>query len=172
MCEPITIMTAIGTGLSIAGTVADAIGKGQRSAANEQSAKDAKRLELVALGKREAQEQQAAAQTIMQVDRQARHADAIARVSAGEAGVAGASVDMILGDIERQRLEAETSISRGAAATVDQIELEKRGADARMKNRINEVPGADPLTTGLRITGHLAEFGANYASRLPQIKKG
>jgi hypothetical protein len=171
MCDPISAVTLIGAGISAVNTITGALGQDQRSAETKKAALEAQRLENVALARRAHQEQRAATQTIMQADRQAREADALARVSAGEAGVAGASVDALLADIERDRLEFGTSVGQDLDDSQKQIELEKRGAAARAQNRINAAPPSDPLGTALKIGGAGLDAGSQYLSRLPQIRK-
>jgi hypothetical protein len=103
----------------------------------------------------------------MQADRQARSADAVARVSAGEAGVAGASVDAIIGDISRQASEFKTTQERNLDMTIAQLQQEKVGAKSTAQNRINAVPKANPFATGLQIATAGVNFGNVLISRKP-----
>ena len=64
------------------------------------------------------QESQAGAQTILQTDLQARQAQGLGNATTGEAGVAGVSVDAMLGGIDRERANANTITGRNTDATL------------------------------------------------------
>ena len=66
------------------------------------------------------QEQVAAAQRIQASAKRAREARATARVSAGEAGVAGLSVDALINDLTRQ--EAENRFATNSTNTDERCE--------------------------------------------------
>jgi len=73
------------------------------------------------------QEQVAAAQRVNESARKAREARATARVSAGEAGVAGLSVDALINDLTKQ--EAEYSF-----ATQQQLQMNDVGRSMQLEN--------------------------------------
>ncbi len=108
MCEPTTI--AIALGVAQAGTTVI----GQRQAAKTQekvqaNASKAERQrylhEVSSMRIQQGQEQVAAAQRLQESTKKAREARATARVSAGEAGVAGLSVDALINDLTRKEAE-------------------------------------------------------------------
>lgn len=169
MCSPVAAAIAIPAGLQIVSMIMGAEAQDQKNAQNERAARDAQRQDNIAIGRQMSQQQRVASMTIMQADRQAREADALARVSSGEAGVSGSSVDALLGSIERDRLEADTATQRNLSDSVQQLELEKRGAKARAETRINAVPKSNPWVTGLGIAGTVANAGGQYVSSLPKI---
>jgi len=74
-----------------------------RSQANASAAERQRYLqEVSSMRVQQGQEQVAAAQRIQESTRKAREARATARVSAGEAGVAGLSVDALINDLTRE----------------------------------------------------------------------
>ena len=130
MCDPISAtigtaivgksaaagMTAVQLGMIGASTVAG-IGSsvagyaGQRRMAQQQAAYQAQAAaaerqrflqEQTSIRMRQAQEQEAVGRELQQVSRKSQEALARARVSAGEAGVAGASVQALMDDYTRQ----------------------------------------------------------------------
>jgi multidrug efflux pump subunit AcrA (membrane-fusion protein) len=104
MCPPII---AVGLGIAQAGMQI----QGQRQQAKTQakvqknaSAAERQRYlqEVSSMRIQQGQEQVAAAQRIQESTRKAREARSTARVSAGEAGVAGLSVDALINDLTRE----------------------------------------------------------------------
>lgn len=156
---------ATAAAISAGGAIAQDAAQSKASKANKANALAAMADTWRALGIRQQQEQQSAAQTIMQTDRQARTAKALASVSAGEAGVAGASVDALLTDINVQRLTADTTTERNLQMVQDQIQAEKTGAKVQAQNRINAVPSPSGLQTGLQVLGAGLQFGTEYIRR-------
>jgi len=107
MCE---IVTAVALGLASAGAQVH----GQRQQAKTQakvqanaSAAERQRYlqEVSSMRVQQGQEEVAAAQRVNESARKAREARATARVSAGEAGVAGLSVDALINDLTKQEAE-------------------------------------------------------------------
>ena len=106
MCEPVTL-TALALGAASAGAQVH----GQRQQAKTQakvqknaSAAERQRYlqEVSSMRIQQGQEEVAAAQRVNESARKAREARATARVSAGEAGVAGLSVDALINDLTRE----------------------------------------------------------------------
>ena len=83
--------------------------------------------EVSSMRVQQGQEQVAAAQRISASTKKAREARATARVSAGEAGVAGLSVDALINDLTRE--EAEYSF-----ATQQQLQMNDVGRDMQLQN--------------------------------------
>lgn len=129
MCPPV-----IAVGLGIATMGAQIVGARQMAAAQEQSQKNASIAErqrylqeVSSMRVQQGQEQVAAAQKISESTRKAREARATARVSAGEAGVAGLSIDALINDITKK--EAEYSF-----ATQQQTQMNNVGRTMQLKN--------------------------------------
>jgi len=105
MCDPVSISMVIGAASSAASFV------GQRKQARQQARYQAQAAaaerqrflqEQTSLRMRQAQEQEAVGRELEQVSKKSQAALARARVSAGEAGVAGASVQALMDDYMRQ----------------------------------------------------------------------
>lgn len=167
MCDPLTIIAgaslAIGAGSAIASHKAQA----NASKANEANALQAMQESWKDISLQEVQQQDATALTIMQADRQARKADALARVSAGESGVAGASVDALLGDLSAEASAFKQTQGRNLDMTIAQLQREKISGRTVAQNRINAVPPPNPFATGLTIAGMGLDFATKIVSRKP-----
>jgi hypothetical protein len=150
---------------------------------NEQSAAQ---QSIEALMLRRSQERTAASRSNLQTDRAARAADATARLSAGAAGVSGASVSALLTDVEAQAGQARLATDQNLAATTRQIDMQRGavaqnlaiaergialsriGVDVDRRARINGVeniqtaPRPNPFMTGLQIIGDGLDFADQY----------
>jgi len=159
--------------LGAASTVSQVQGQRQaakaqaRSQANASAAERQRYLqEVSSMRVQQGQEQVAAAQRISESARKAREARATARVSAGEAGVAGLSVDAIINDLTKQ--EAEYSF-----ATQQQTQMNDVGRTMQLENaglsftnnmlRINK-PIEQPDYLGAALSG--AQTGMSTYSTL------
>jgi len=129
MCE---IITAVTLALASAGSQIH----GQRQQAKTQakvqknaSAAERERYlrEVSSMRVQQGQEEVAAAQRVNESARKAREARATARVSAGEAGVAGLSVDALINDLTRE--EAEYNF-----ATQQQLQMNDVGRSMQLEN--------------------------------------
>ncbi len=168
MCDPVTIIAGASLAIEAGSAVVGASAQNKASKANAAAATTAMHDTWKSLSLRETQEQDTTQQTIMQADRQARSADAVARVSAGEAGVAGASVDALAGDISAQASAFKVTQGRNLDMTIAQLQQEKVAAKSAAQSRINSVPGANPFATGLQI----ATAGVNFANTIVSRKPG
>ena len=169
MCNPIAIGLALGA--ASAGT--QVIGQRQmaktqaRVQANASAAERQRYLqEVSSMRVQQGQEQVAAAQRINESAKKAREARATARVSAGESGVAGLSVDALINDLTRE--EAEYSF-----ATQQQLQMNDVGRSMQLQNaglgftnnmlRINR-PIEQPNYLGAALSG--AQTGMSTYSAL------
>lgn len=133
-----------------------------------QAARSALAFTLDDLEARGAEEVLASAVEARDVRRQQRAASATATASAAEAGVGGISVDLLLGDLERQRGEAVSTIEANRDSRLRQIEREKRGARFEAQSRINRARGPSLFTTGLSIAGDAVGTGIQLRNRRAQ----
>ena len=141
MCEP-TIMATLAVAQGLAQYqegVAQAQADQARFDANRLAANDARDLKIQSLNQRMIQEGEAAAEEKMRLGIQALEGEGAALVAAGEAGVSGNSVDLLLQDYTAQKLRGVTTINRNLENVEKQIELEKRGASAEALNRTNSL---------------------------------
>ena len=167
MCDPISI------GMAVASTAMQVSGQRQmaktqaRVQANASAAERQRYLqEVSSMRVQQGQEQVAAAQRINESAKKAREARATARVSAGEAGVAGLSVDALINDLTRE--EAEYSF-----ATQQQLQMNDVGRSMQLQNaglgftnnmlRINR-PIEQPNYLGAALSG--AQTGMSTYSAL------
>lgn len=113
-------------------------------------------------------------QTIQEADRAARSTQALIRVSAGEAGVDGISVEALLGDVDRQLGSAQASAGRNLDMAIDQLQREKTNNNDVAQGRISQIQKASTsgidLATGLEIAGQgLGFWAGQITSGAPRI---
>ena len=115
MCDLVTAMAVVGAGSSLAQY------QGQRQMANQQaryqaqaSAAERARFlqEQTSLRMRQSQQQEATNKELGEIALKSREAISRARTSAGEAGVAGASVDALMDDYMRQEANYRSALLR------------------------------------------------------------
>ena len=116
MCTPL-ISAAIG----VAQTASSVMGQRQQAEMQEQAQRTASQqenqrylAEVSAMRTQQQQEMIARAQRIQEASRKAMEARSTARVSAGESGVSGLSVNALLGDLTRKEAEYTFSEQRQA----------------------------------------------------------
>jgi hypothetical protein len=154
MCPPLlaaipaakALGTALGTsatmgGLIIAGTAASAAAAGLSFAGQNQAAQAQQamwnqvalntrsdlNLKYQQLHLREMQEREAMAQQSLEVSRRAFQAIGFAKTAAGEAGIGGNSVNMLMQDFGRQQAESHAALGRNASMRSSQLGLEALG---------------------------------------------
>ena len=116
MCTPL-ISAAVGvaqTASSIAGQKQEARMQEQVQRTASQQENQRYLAEVAAMRTQQQQEMIARAQRIQEASRKAMDARATARVSAGESGVSGLSIDALLGDLTRKESEYTFSEQRQA----------------------------------------------------------
>jgi hypothetical protein len=126
---------------------------------------------------RQSQEAEAAAQEKFEVSKQANQARATARVSAGESGVAGVSVDNLLSDFYRQEAEFNTNTDRNLEISDAQTGAEIQGLRAGAIDRVigsKRAPVNRPsfLATGLGIANNAIGAYDNYKYRTDHVYRG
>ena len=170
------ISAGLGAGSAILGYA------GQRQQAKAQAAYQAQSAaaerqralqEQTSIRMRQAQEQEATARELEQVSRKSQEALARARVSAGEAGVAGASVQALMDDYTRQEAgyRAATLRQQEMSALGTQLGLEQAGLASQQRLISINQPIDKPsfLTAGLgAISGGLSGYrtGLDIKSRM------
>ena len=137
MCNPVAlaIVSGLQAGVQFAGqrrqAKAQAAFQAQSAAAERQRALQ----EQSSMRMRQAQEQEATARELEQVSRKSQEALARARVSAGEAGVAGASVQALMDDYTRQEAgyRAATLRQQELTGVGTQLGLEQAGLASQQR---------------------------------------
>jgi len=185
MCHP-----AVLVGLAVASGGAQYIG--QRRMAKQQAAYQAQAAaaerqrflqEQTSIRMRQAQEQEAVGRELEQVSRKSQEALARARVSAGEAGVAGASVQALMDDYVRQEGGYRAALLRqqelGQVATGLQLEQAGFGTQQRQIGINRPIARPDFLTTALSTaTSALGAYGTGLqigqmrGASVPSIPSG
>lgn len=170
------ISAGLGAGSAILGYA------GQRQQAKAQAAYQAQSAaaerqralqEQTSIRMRQAQEQEATARELEQVSRKSQEALARARVSAGEAGVAGASVQALMDDYTRQEAgyRAATLRQQELRGVGTQLGLEQAGLASQQRLISINQPISKPsfLTAGLEaVSGGLSGYrtGLDIKSRM------
>ena len=104
MCHPaaLAVISGLNVGMQFAGQQRQAKTQAAMQARASQAERERFQQEQTSMRMRQAQEQEAVGRELEQVSRKSQAALARARVSAGEAGVAGASVQALMDDYMRQ----------------------------------------------------------------------
>jgi outer membrane PBP1 activator LpoA protein len=147
MCEPTTmaILSAASKGMEFMEAQQQARQQQIRYDQNRIAAAQARDLKIQSLNQRAIQESEAAGEAKQKQAIEALEKRERGVVAAGEAGVTGSSVDILLADYTAQRLRGETTINRNLENVERQIELQKMGASAEAETRINSMPqGTQP----------------------------
>jgi len=168
MCDPATIGAIVGVASAGAGYA------GQRQQAKAQAAYQAQSAaaerqralqEQSSIRMQQAQQQEATARELEQVSRKSREALGRARVSAGEAGVAGASVTALMDDYTRQEAgyRAATLRQQELTGVGTQLGLEQAGLASQQRLIGIQQPINRPslLVSGLQaVSGGLSGYAA------------
>jgi hypothetical protein len=150
------------TGVS---SVEKASAQNKAAADNKTAALDSEKNAQTDIGFQEAQQVAQAGQSIYETDRSARSTAALARVSAGEAGVTGISVEALLGDIDRKQGEYNATADRNLGQILDQLNREKVSGRTVAQQRIQNVQPASPFATGIAIAGAGLGFWSGQIGR-------
>ena len=122
-----------------------------QASANARAAQAAAMSEYRQLNMQQRQEETIAAQRKLAA--QLQEAELLARgtVAAGEAGVAGRSVEDVLSNISRGALEEQNILTQNLEAYNRQLDEQRTGVKTRAQSRINQVAQPSILGTGLKI---------------------
>ena len=113
MCDPVSIAIAVGSSVAqYAGQRKQARAQARYQAQAAAAERQRFLQEQTSLRMRQAQEQEAVGRELEQVSKKSQAALARARVSAGEAGVAGASVQALMDDYMRQEAGYRSALLR------------------------------------------------------------
>ena len=159
MCAPVAIAAA-SLAITAGGAIASHKAQGAAEKANREAAERAFKSNVKALGQQQAEIREDAAQRIFFTERQVRATRSLARVGAGESGVAGVSARAVLDDIERQGADVTRVTGKQAERDIAATQFAKTNQTDLMMNRISQVGKPSALATGLQIAG----AGLNFAS--------
>lgn len=171
MCDPVTIATVALSGLSAAASFME-----QSAAADQEEARQAElyqrtadeadnayRFETEGLVRRQRENEVARANDEQVANIESMRAKATAKVAAAEGGVAGVSIDALIGDFDRSLAVYRNGIEQSADFEDRQILAEVEGADARRKSRINNA-SPQGVTRPSVISGAIDFAGAGLAA--------
>ena len=189
MCVPIAVLgmsaaTTAAVGLGVASAGLQIRGQQIQAKTQEKLQANASKVErtrylneVSSLRSQQAQEQVAMAQKLQANKARAREARATARVSAGEAGVAGLSVNALMNDLTRKEAMYNNSVNTQGQMLDVRRELSLRDAGLgftnnmlRINRPIEEVNYAGALVSGAQ-TG-LSTYGALQGSGFGQGSTG
>jgi hypothetical protein len=125
---------------------------------NAANAREAQLNDVRAYNKRQDQEAQAKAQKDLELTLEGAQKEATVQTAAGEAGIAGKGVQLVLDNYERQRSVAQGTVARNFDAVREQIAAEKEGTKYTFQSRVNSVSkGYAPsaLQSGLGIAANV-----------------
>jgi hypothetical protein len=169
MCEPISIIAGATAAISIGSSIAGHAAAGKAAKANEAAARRAfaENIRSTNLVSQEYQEQ--TSQNIFQATRQARATRALASISAGESGIAGASAEHVLRDIDKDLASYRVAAERQNVRVQRQLERDKVAGVSTMRQRIAQVPPPNPFMLGMNIAGGLAQGASTYTGLRPNM---
>jgi hypothetical protein len=125
---------------------------------NAANAREAQLNDVRAYNRRQDQEAQAKAQKDLELTLEGAQKQATVQTAAGEAGIAGKGVQLILDNYERQQSVAQGTVARNFDAVREQIAAEKEGTKYTFQSRVNSVSkGYAPsaLQSGLGIAANV-----------------
>lgn len=164
MCDP----TAIALGslvIGAIGTIGKAKAQDKAAADNKAAALDSFRNAQTDIDLQQTQQEAQTGRSIYETDRSARATTALARVSAGEAGVSGISVEALLGDIDRKAGEFRTTAKENLGMVVEQLQREKSSGRTVAQQRIASVQPANPFAVATTLAGQGLQFWAGQIGR-------
>ncbi len=142
MCEAITIATALAVVAAGYQTYSQDQSVKAQNKFNDKSAEEGAKLanatfvnQSKQVGLRNSQEAEAAASTLTENAQKAAQARATARVSAGESGVAGVSVDNLINDYNRQEAQYSGAVNRNLELTTAQSQEDLQGLRSNALDR-------------------------------------
>lgn len=153
-------MSVASIGIGIVSKVAEFSAQAAQAEAVAKSANSAAANSYAALGRRQQQEQEAAAQREFETSIEAKRAIGSANVSGGEANVEGVSFNQVIGEFLNRFGRSVTATRANADMTVSQIQDEKYAVKAQAENRIASAPS--PSKMGLVGSLGLGIIGGGY----------
>lgn len=181
MCEPTTIALAT-SALSIASGISQyqeqLAAASAQSKYNKQAAEDAAnnaRQQYNDIQRRRVQEDIAKGQQLQQSKMELQKRQAEAKAAASDAGLAGLSIDSILGDMAGQSARAQDAINQQAEFTQQQLTASAEGIHAGGQRAINSIapvriPGIGDLASNT--APGVAQAGSALYSDYSSYKSG
>jgi hypothetical protein len=152
MCDPATIavtqfaVSATSAGLGYAARRQQYEAQSDAYKENAQSAREAAINSYSALNDRQIEENKAAFQKKEEAIRETRIGSATAQTAAGEAGVAGLSIERVIGDYFARLGRNQTNVESNRRGAVTQIQRQKQSTYYEAQGRINAMPNPQAPT--------------------------
>lgn len=172
MCEPITAalgsmsaMEIVGTAVSVFSKLAEMQARDDAAAAAKRNADQAYNAQMSQLQLQRNQENQQVGEQMSERAKQAQAAEARLRVSAGESGISGVSVDRIGNDIARDKVQDMATLENNRESYMMQTTAEGQSIAATRQSRINaanEKASGGLIGVGLQIGSSILD-GATRA---------
>lgn len=171
MCEPVSITAAI---VGIVTAASSAVGQKQQADAQEQQQKLASQQErqryleeVTSLRQQQAQEQVAKSQRMQEAELKGKEAKAQAVVAAGEAGVAGLSVEALVANISRKQATYAFSEQKQAEMmnTARTLEIQSAGSGYQRNMLSINKPIQQPNYVGAVLEGTQAGMSVYSAGQ-------
>jgi hypothetical protein len=167
MCDPITAMAGASFAIGAAQSVSGFMGKQQDAASmrafqaqEAYNAEYARNQTYNQIGLRQQQEIDAASAALMDNQIRGAKAKATADTGAAEAGVQGNSVESVARGVYREMGRIDAATIKNTDMSVDQLQEEKKAADAQFRSRTNFSPVRDPSVIDLGLGIGAAGLGA------------
>jgi hypothetical protein len=162
MCDPITATAAaVSIGSAAYQHQAQAkSAKNQKAALKEQGETISRNT-----GIRKVEETNAAAREIVGLNRDTSEVEGLIQTAAGEAGVQGQSLRLLLGDLAGERGRATQAVRDNLRSTRGQLSREGAASRRGVQTQLNQVQGPSLVATGLRIGGSLVDVSSIRESR-------
>lgn len=141
--------------------IAGFLGADSRARQARRSALDAFALKVSDLGARRQEEAAAARLEIQQARQSALAQSSQASVAAAEGGVSGLSVSALQRALEGDEAAAAGIVKQNLGLVNDQLDRERRGVGAELKNRLNSIQGPSALEAALGIGGIAFQAATN-----------
>ncbi len=188
MCEPATIVALTGLALSAAATTytvyegnqtVKAQNRINQQAADEGAAlaADAFKQQAGQVRQRDAQLAEAASQEKQDNAKRAAGARETARVSSGEAGISGVSIDQLIADFNRQELGYDDAVNQNLSFDLSQNEEELKGLrsgahDRAIASKRPKQNRPSYLAAGLSVAAQSVGTYDNYKMRTDKSYRG
>lgn len=170
MCDPLSVAVIGSTILTVGSDVLEANAQNKQAKAQKQAALQALKVQDHELSIEEVEARLAGAQQKGQATQEVQAAAGDVRASAAARGVGGATIDLLLNDVQAQGERYKESVDLNTSAQTGSLERQKDQALAETRLRLAGAQGANPLATGLKIGGDLLDGASLFIGRRNKAK--
>lgn len=166
MCEPTTIISGVGLAVSAASTISGFMAQNAASAENRVNAVRDMNIKQERQQAQFEQENRAAIQEGFELALEGRAKESTAFTSAVTSGVAGVSVNEMIGDLKAKTARGMATIDQEQEARREQFMVDGESIVSATNSQINAVQPGDPLNAALSIGGQVAGFAVKNSKEL------